>query len=48
MNEEFNDLLEPIELIKPFGLEFELSASAEGKHVKCNIGYVCKTGEMEI
>ena len=47
MNETFKELIEPVELIGPFGFESEVNGTTKVV-VKCNKGYVCKIGEAEI
>lgn len=43
---DFQNLIEPIELIEPIGFDIELEN--QGGTVKCNKGYVCKVGEAQL
>lgn len=46
MDEKFNDLFEPIELLAPLDLGSEMGLAANGPVIKCNKGYVCNVGEV--
>lgn len=46
MKDVFKKLIEPIEVIEPFGLGSELNS--DPPVVTCDIGYVCKVGKQEI
>ena len=48
MNVKFTDLIEPIELFNPYGIDSELSMVQGLKTIRCNLGYVCKEGVWEI
>lgn len=48
MTEEIKDLFEPIELLAPLDLGLEMGLVANGPVVKCNKGYVCGGGEVEL
>lgn len=46
MTMDFQDLLEPIEVIEPLGLPAEFNIPLSDIIIKCRApGYICKTGE---
>ena len=48
MSGEFKDLLEPIELLEPMGIHAEFNPLLLNTVTRCNYGFVCNTGEMEL
>jgi hypothetical protein len=48
MEVKFADLIEPIELLSPTGMESELNMVQTSRTITCNLGYVCKEGVWEI
>jgi hypothetical protein len=48
MDFKIQDFVEPIEVLDPVNWEEELNGGVNGVTVKCNKGYVCGGGEVEI
>ena len=48
MTDCFTDLIEPIELLQPFDMKAEFCGANQSNKMTCNLGYVCKEGQMEI
>jgi hypothetical protein len=48
MDIKISDFFEPIELIEPAKLGKELTMAAGAGVIKCDKGYVCGIGEVEV
>lgn len=48
MLEPFQNLIEPMELIRPMSLNSELNMVFSDPAVRCNEGYVCGGGEVTL